>query len=256
MTDRVEIYDVAENPAFDLATSAGDILVKEWNEPRVKIEVSGDAQLVDAALVDVTADLITVRSRERSRVFTRRVHITVTTPRGGSVRARVGAGSIRIRSETADLSLESGAGDIRVDDAVGDITVRVGSGDVMLSEVTGDADVSSANGDVRIKSVTNLKMSTASGDVLLENVERTARVKSASGDIFVRRFAGTDLEIKTMSGDVRIGLIPNLEVKASIKTLSGDFRNRIKPSAGDRVGTVSLSVSSFSGDVTLSSANA
>jgi DUF4097 and DUF4098 domain-containing protein YvlB len=104
--------------------------------------------------------------------------------------------------------------------------------------------------------VNNAKISTAAGDVRLDNVERSARIKSASGDISIRRFAGTDLDVKTLSGDVRIGLIPNLEVKASIKTLSGDFRNRITPSSGDRVGIASLDVSSFSGDVTLLSASA
>lgn len=254
MTDRVETHDVAGSPAFDLATNAGDILVKEWDEPRVKIELSGDTQLVDAALVDVTADLITVHSRERSRMFGRRVHITVTTPPGGSVRARVGAGGIRIRAAMSELSMDSGAGDIRVDEAVSDVMIRVGSGDVTLPEISGDADINTANGDIRIKSVSNIKIGTAAGDVTIGNVERTGRIKAASGDITVRRFAGTDLEVKTMSGDVRIGLIPNLEVKATIKTLSGDFRNRITPSSGDRIGNATLQVSSFTGDVTLTSA--
>lgn len=256
MTDRVETYDVGDNPAFDIQTNAGDILVKEWDQSRVKIELTGDSNLVDAAVVDVTTDLITIHSREKSRMFGRRVHITVTTPPGGSVRARVGAGTIRVRAEMNDVALESGAGDIRVDEPVKDVTIRVGSGDIMLPEISGDADISSANGDIRIKSVNNVKISTAAGDVRLNNVERSARVKSASGDITVRRFAGTDLDVKTMSGDVRIGLIPNLEVKASIKTLSGDFRNRITPSSGDRIGIALLQVSSFSGDVTLTSAGA
>ncbi|MFC2153341.1 hypothetical protein ACFLQ7_01755, partial [Actinomycetota bacterium] len=69
-----------------------------------------------------------------------------------------------------------------------------------------------------------------------------------------RRFAGNDLEIKTMSGDVGIGLVPGMVVKAAVKTLSGDFRNRIEPTPGPRVGSMSLTVDSFSGDVTLSSA--
>jgi DUF4097 and DUF4098 domain-containing protein YvlB len=255
MSERIETFDVEESPSFDLATNAGDIVVKEWDEPRVRIVLSGDTDLVDGATIDVTTDLITVHSRDtRKRLFGKRVHITVTTPGGGSVRARVGAGAVRIRAAMQEISIDSGAGDIRVDENVGDVKVRVGSGDVSLPEVAGDADIQSANGDVRVRSVDTVRVSTAAGDVRLENVERSARVKSASGDITIQRFAGNDLDVRTMSGDVRIGLIPNLEVKASIKTLSGDFRNRITPSPGDRIGSATLSVSSFSGDVTLNTA--
>ena len=57
-----------------------------------------------------------------------------------------------------------------------------------------------------------------------------------------------------MSGDCAIGLIPGVVVKAQIKTMSGDFRNRIKPSAGEKTGTMNLAVTSFSGDVVLKSA--
>jgi hypothetical protein len=57
-----------------------------------------------------------------------------------------------------------------------------------------------------------------------------------------------------MSGDCTIGLGPGMVVKTAIKTLSGDFRNRIKPSHGDRTGSMNLTVTSFAGDVTLKSA--
>ncbi len=255
MSDRIETVDVEHIPSFDLATNAGDIVVKEWDEPRVRIVLSGDTGLVDDATIDVTTDPITVHSRDtRTRLFGKRVHITVTTPAGGSVRARVGAGAVRIRAAMREVFVDSGAGDVRVDENIDDIKVRVGSGDVNLAEIAGDADIRSANGDIRIRSVGTARVSTAAGDVRVGNVERSARIKSASGDISVQRFAGSDLDIKTMSGDVRVGLIPNLEVKASIKTLSGDFRNRITPSPGERVGSATLVVSSFSGDVTLSTA--
>ena len=79
-------------------------------------------------------------------------------------------------------------------------------------------------------------------------------IKSATGDIRIRKFAGTDLEIKTMSGDATIGLVPGMIVNAAIKTLSGDLRNRIKPSPGEKTGSMNLTVTSFAGDVTLKSA--
>ena len=99
--------------------------------------------------------------------------------------------------------------------------------------------------DVTIKS--------ASGDVVMGRVDGLGRIRTASGDVKVRNYQGIDLDISTMSGDVFVGLAAGRTVGASIKTLSGDFRNKIKPANGVRTGAMALSISSFSGDVTLTS---
>jgi DUF4097 and DUF4098 domain-containing protein YvlB len=155
----------------------------------------------------------------------------------------------------AELVVSTGSGDIRIDETVGSTRIKVASGDVSLSDVVGDAEVTSANGDIRIPNAGDISVSTASGDVRIGEATRTITVKSASGDVTVKKFGGSDLEVTTMSGDVGIGLLPGLQVDASVKTLSGDFRNRIKPTEGDRTGSMSLRVKSFSGDVTLRSAS-
>ena len=82
----------------------------------------------------------------------------------------------------------------------------------------------------------------------------SARIKSATGDVRVRKFGGSDLEIKTMSGDVIVGLVSGMVVNAAIKTLSGDLRNRIKSAAGAKTGRMNLTITSFAGDVILKSA--
>jgi len=57
-----------------------------------------------------------------------------------------------------------------------------------------------------------------------------------------------------MSGDAHVAIVPGMVVNAAIKTMSGDFRNRIKPSTGERLGSMNLTITSFSGDVILRSA--
>ena len=57
-----------------------------------------------------------------------------------------------------------------------------------------------------------------------------------------------------MSGDSSVALIPGMVVNASIKTMSGDFRNRVKPTAGEKTGSMNLTITSFAGDVTLKTA--
>ena len=106
--------------------------------------------------------------------------------------------------------------------------MKIGTGDVRAGDLGGTAKISCAAGDVRVDSANEITVATAAGDLHLGDVSETARIKSATGDIRIRKFAGTDLEIKTMSGDVSIGLIPGMVVNAAVKTMSGDFRNRIK----------------------------
>jgi DUF4097 and DUF4098 domain-containing protein YvlB len=153
-----------------------------------------------------------------------------------------------------DLEVSTGSGDVRVEDVHGAAEVKVGSGDIRIGTVTGIARLTSASGDLRLDAGTEIIVSTAAGDLFVGDVSEVARIKSATGDIRIRRFAGTDLEIRTMSGDVSIGLVPGLVVNAAVKTLSGDFRNRVKPTSTEKTQNVTLEVTSFSGDVTLRSA--
>lgn len=254
MTDRVESHPVEGTPTIDIANSAGDVTVKSWDKPEVRVALSGHAAVVDETTIDILGDLVSIRSRQRKR-FSRRMDIVVTAPAGGSVRVRLGAGGTRVRGAASDVAIEIGAGDVRLDAPVEEASIRVGSGDIIIEAITESGDIDSANGDIRIGSVTDARINTASGDVRIDHVSRIARIKSASGDITVKKFSGIDLETKTMSGDVRVGLMPHMEIKARIKTLSGDFRNKVVPTGGEKTQVATMSITSFSGDVTLTSAD-
>lgn len=256
MSDRNEAYDVGPSPEIAVYLHAGDIRVKSGDEGIVKINLSGNGEAVDAIDVDAASDAVTIRSgATRRRWFGGgSVDVTITVPVYSDITVHNGAGDVFIGVGTNDLEVHTGSGDIRIDSVRGSADLKVGSGDIRAGDIGGTARISSAAGDVRIDSVNDVAVSTAAGDLHVGEVIDTARIKSATGDIRIRKFAGSDLEIKTMSGDCTIGLVPGMVVNAAVKTMSGDFRNRIKPSGGEKVGTMNLTVTSFSGDVTLKSA--
>ena len=256
MSDRIETYDVGQSPEVSLFLHAGDIRFKSGDEGSVKIELAGSTEAVDAIEIDASADSVAIRSgTTRRRWFGGgTVDATVSIPANSDVTVHNGAGDVFIGVTTKDLEVHTGSGDIRVDDVEGSADLKVGSGDIRTGDVGGTARISSASGDVRLDSANDITVSTAAGDLYVGELVDTARIKSATGDIRIRRFGGSDLEIKTMSGDCTIGLVPGMVVNAAIKTMSGDFRNRIKPSGGEKIGSMNLTVTSFSGDVTLKSA--
>jgi DUF4097 and DUF4098 domain-containing protein YvlB len=254
MRDRIETYDVTGVPSLEIVGQVGDIVIRRSDEPRVTIALNGNAEAVDLTQIDASPESISIRSnRTKGRFLSKRVDVVVSVPPGGYLRVDVASGQVRSRVPLAEAVITTASGDIRLDETVGAAKIKVASGNVILSEVIGEAEVTSANGDIKIPSAGDIIVRTASGDVRIGEADRTISVKSASGDVSVKRFGGTDAVVTTMSGDVRIGLAPGLDIRASIKTLSGDFRNRCKPSGGERSGTMSLKVKSFTGDVTLRS---
>lgn len=255
MSDRKETYEVTDGPHVLLYLNSGDIRVREGAAGAVTIAMSGNPEVLDTIEIDATDDTVTARSTaKKRRWFGGSIDTVVTVPSGSDLTIHNGAGDIILSVDVADLEIHNGSGDVRGDDVTGASEFKVGAGDIRMGALSGPVKVSSAAGDVRIDKAAELVISTASGDLYLGEVSESARVKSATGDIRIRKFSGNDLEIKTMSGDCSIGLIPGMVVKAQIKTMSGDFRNRVKSTSGEKTGTMNLAVTSFSGDVVLKSA--
>lgn len=256
MSDRVEIYDIDDAPAIEIASNAGDIVIKKGSSGKAKIALSGPPDAVDNVVIEASPDLISVRYRpeKKKRFFSRRVDMVIAVPPLGTLKVDVASGAVRVRLPMTDVSVSTASGDVRIDKPVQDLTIKVASGDIVADTVERHATINSVNGDVRLASVGDLRVNSASGDVRVNEVSGVGRIKTVSGDVLVGTFGGSELEIKTMSGDARIGLVPGMEVKAKVKTLSGDIRNKITPSEGPRVGAMALDVTSFSGDITLRSA--
>ena len=185
--------------------------------------------------------------------FSKGVDVLITAPLGGALRVRIGSGDIIVQLPMDAVDVSTGSGDVRIEQPLDEMRAKVASGSVLIDAAVSDAVVSSASGDVRLTDANTVVVNTASGSVEIGSVTAEARIKSASGEVKVHAFSGSSLDIKTMSGDVTVGLVEGLEVTANITAMSGDFRNRIEPSGIETRRHTALRVKSFSGDVTLRS---
>lgn len=259
MIDRTQEFDVIGEPHIDITTVSGDVTLEESDDQRVMITLSGNAELVESTTIDRTGDTIIVRSDGtglRRRLFGRALDVVVTMPPGAIAHISSTRGDIRVAVRLAQLDIRLGSGDVRIEEPVGEARVKVASGDVSVGEAHGDLSVSTANGDIDVGHVTDAIMNTASGRIVVGVVEGVTRLKTARGDVRVWDFRQGDLEIATLSGDVSVGLAPGRLVEASLRTLSGIVTNKIKPTAGERKDSMSLSVHTYAGDITLKRAKA
>lgn len=125
---------------------------------------------------------------------------------------------------------------------------------------------STVSGDVRVSGTTlEVRATTVSGDARVEDVRAQDRVRvtSVSGDVTARLATlaqGTDLELKSVSGDIELSLPSTAGFTVSMSTVSGDLTsdfplqmrgrfNRRSINATVNDGGSDLDVSTVSGDV-------
>jgi len=146
---------------------------------------------------------------------------------------------LRVQVPERRLQLRSPAFAVRVTTPIGAAArIAVASADVELRGELGKAELTGASGDSVVESCADLQLRTASGDARIGTVAGRTTVASASGDLRIES-AGGGLEVKTASGDIEVGSIGG---DVTITTASGDVG--IGRATGGAVG-----VKTVSGDV-------
>jgi DUF4097 and DUF4098 domain-containing protein YvlB len=255
MTDRRERFDVGDRPRIEVSNTSGHIAI-----------VAGDPGVIDVA-IDGSGDNYTVEQYGSTVVvrpegsFLKRIFsadIVVRVPGGTDVEARNASGDVSIDVDAGELDVATASGDIRVRAAAGTARLKVASGDISLDHVAGSLDVISASGDVRVVRVDgDVAIKSASGDASVATVGGNVSLSSASGTLRVGRLEGEDVQIRTLSGDVVIGIPPRRRIELDMQSMSGDLRNRLPEGDGSLPeASVSIKASSVSGDVTIQGASA
>jgi hypothetical protein len=98
--------------------------------------------------------------------------------------------------------------------------VAVASADMDLRGPLGRCELTSASGDVAVDRCAELQVRTASGDVRIGTVTGRTTVGTASGDLRIGSAEG-GLEVRTASGDVEADTLAG---RVSLSTASGDVR--------------------------------
>lgn len=188
----------------------GDITVHGWDEPRVSISgsIRGGGEL------EVERDGDGIRIEESGPHPGRSaVDLEIRVPR---------------RSE---LQIELVSGDLRLQDLAGRIEAVAVSGDVEAAVASARMSIEAVSGDVRVRNgapLTRGEFESVSGDV---------EVETALSD-------GAELDLESVSGDLRLGLRGEIDARIQAETgPGGDIENGLNGERPDReryVGSESL----------------
>ena len=212
--------------------ASGQLEVRAFDAQHVTVDL--DTDHADDWDISPFGDTIVVRAPRRRR--TRSAKLALQVPTG------------------TNISIDAASADMVMHGTLGDVRVRTASGDLRADDVE-RIDFGSASGDVKVRTVTGrLTASTASGDVRADRVGDDCQCGTASGDVRIDRCDGDTIEVKTVSGDILVGLPAGIRVDPDIATLSGRTRlpSPRPAAAGDAPRrNVRLRLRAVSGDITI-----
>ncbi|HEX4126385.1 MAG TPA: DUF4097 family beta strand repeat-containing protein [Acidimicrobiales bacterium] len=247
----------------------------------VEADTAGAEELVERAIVECrpsgSRHAVVV---ELPRVYGMRllrrnaVTVRVEVPAGAQVTVATASADVEINGPVGEVDFKTASGDASIDDVAADVTMKSASGNMTIGKVGGGIRAYTVSGDLRCSSVAgaavfsatsgNLELGAAgsrvevkatSGDVRLGELAAGAEVKNVSGNVRVLAVGEGTLKVRSVSGDVAVGVVKGVELHVDVETASGMVHSDIPLTnapgeGGARPGArVDLSVRSVSGNV-------
>jgi DUF4097 and DUF4098 domain-containing protein YvlB len=241
-------------------------------------EDPGAMELVERATVECRQhagrDVVVVRvPRPRGMKFIRRNAVTVRAdvPPGSDVRVvsasadielegslgqadiKTASGTLRA-ADVAELRARTASGDVEVETVDGPLRMHSASGDLRCMRADGVVSVATSSGDVEVGAVTGeIEVRATSGDVRLGDVAGDVRITGVSGDVRVLSVTEGQINIRSVSGKIEVGIGRGVTLDVDAESLSGAVHSEIplgeSPRAAHVQPLVGLTLRSVSGDV-------
>jgi DUF4097 and DUF4098 domain-containing protein YvlB len=192
---------------------------------------------------------ITIRAKKARR---QDYAIFIACPEGTSFEITTGSADMIAKGEVGSIEFRAGSGDLFFQDARGDVAVKVGSGDAIGKSVGGSFTMHSGSGDVRLQQVArDVTVKTASGDISTGPIGGDANVTTVSGDVEVASLRTGSAHLRSVSGDVTVGVAAGTHVFLDLSATSGEARSDLAPSEGPtgESSNLELHVATVSGDI-------
>ena len=262
--------DVTKGTRLVLSNQAGEVVVRSWDQDRVRIQAShGARETISAETTDNTLRIRTQRAGG-SRGPGGLVDYQITVPRWMPV---------NLTGTYLDATIEGTAAEVTVETVHGNAKVTGGNGNVSLRSVEGVITVDKANGRVQATTVNEgIRVTNSQGEITAE---------TTNGDIFIDNATTSNLEAYTVNGevtfngtirdngvyklgthngDIRVGLGGANNATIFVRTFQGDFAADFpvqlpegqNPRSGSKrfnftlgSGSARIELQSFGGDIVL-----
>lgn len=219
--------DVAKGTRLVLSNQAGEVVVRSWDQDRVRIQAShGSRETISAETADNTLRIRTQRA-SGSRGPGGLVDYQITVPRWMPVNLTGTYLDATIEGTQAEVTVETVHGNARVTGGTGAVSLRSVEGVITVDKANGRVQATTVNEGIRItNSSGEISAETTNGDVFIDNAQTSnLEAFTVNGEV---TFNGTIRDsgvykLGTHNGDIRVGLGGANNATVFVRTFQGDF---------------------------------
>lgn len=271
-------FDTPHPVRLSVQNEVGLVTIVAGPRDTTDVVVSADSpaadDIVERTVVEHRDDEVVVKVPRQGKGFFRRVAVTVEVrlPERSDVTVVTASANVDVTGLIGTADLTTASGDVTTDDVSSDVRGKTASGDVTVGNVGGALRATTASGSLRCSSVRDranfssasgeveiglaqdrVDIKTSSGRVRLGELARGADVVNVSGDVRVLSLAEGTFRVRSVSGDVAVGVAEGVELHVDVKTMSGRVHSEIPideaPGREHTGRKAEVSVSTVSGDV-------
>jgi len=220
-----QTLDAVKGTRLVLSNNAGEVVVRSWDQDKVRIQAShGARETVTAETADMT---LRVRAQRTGRGPSGLVDYLITVPRWMPVNLTGTYLEATIEGTTAEVTVETVHGNVRVTGGTGAVSVRSVEGVITIDKASGRVQATTVNEGIRVTNVTGeITAETTNGDIVIDNAQTSnLEASTVNGDV---TFNGTIRDsgayrLTTHGGDIRVGLGGAKNATVFVRTFQGDF---------------------------------
>ena len=150
------------------------------------------------------------------------LRLRITCPHGAELDVSTKSADLRARGEYGAVEVKTASGDVQVEQAQ-ETRIKSASGDIRLEHVRADLEVNTASGDLHAGIVDgDLHAQLVSGDLRIGEARASVTANTVSGDQQFEAVQEGRVEVKAISGDVRVGIRSGSRFYIDANTVSGD----------------------------------
>ena len=219
--------DVTKGTRLVLSNQAGEVVVRSWDQDRVRIRANhGARESISAETTDNTLRIRTQRTGN-SRGPGGLVDYQITVPRWMAVNLTGTYLDATIEGTAAEVTVETVHGNAKVTGGNGAVSLRSVEGVITVDKASGRVQATTVNEGIRItNSSGEITAETTNGNIFIDNAQTSnLEAFTVNGEV---TFNGTIRDngvykLGTHNGDIRVGLGGANNATIFVRTFQGDF---------------------------------